>query len=108
MTLEELELRRKAYRLQQVDKERDLHWQAWLNRQVKAMKEVGKKQEYIFKKFKDFYDYEKHLNDINNNKINDNNHRLINIAIQENDRGYHIHSTSVESKLSIKLEERFR
>jgi len=87
MTLEELELRRKAYRLQQVDKERDLHWQAWLNRQVKAMKEVGKKQEYIFKKFKDFYDYEKHLNDINNKKINDNNQRLINIAIQANERG---------------------
>ena len=87
MTLEEYELLMKRYNLQQVEKERDLHWQAWLNRQVKAMKEVGKKQEYIFKKFKDFYDYEKHLNAVKNKTIDKNKRRLINIAKKVNERG---------------------
>lgn len=62
----EYEARMHAYKLERIDKERDMHMQAWLNQQVKATKEKGKKQVPIFKNFKEFYDYEKNISDIEN------------------------------------------
>jgi len=54
----------RAYQLQQIDKEMDMHMQAWLNHQVTASKEKGKKQVPVYSKFKDFYDYEKRINEV--------------------------------------------
>lgn len=87
MTIEEYELRAKAHRLRETKKERDIHWQAWLNRQVQAMEEVGSKQRYVFKTFKEFYDYEKALNEINTKELDIEKSRLIKIARMANERG---------------------
>ena len=57
MTLSEFQLRQRAHVIQQLDKEREMHLQAYLNRAVKAKNRKG--TEYIFKKFSDFYDHEK-------------------------------------------------
>jgi len=54
----------RAYQLQQIDKEMDMHMQAWLNHQVTASKKKGKKQVPVYSKFKDFYDYEKRINEV--------------------------------------------
>lgn len=51
-----------AARLKEIDKDYRNHLQAWLNRSVKAEKKAGKgKTKPVFTKFKQFYDYEKHL-----------------------------------------------
>lgn len=54
-------MRIKAFRLATVDKEYYMHMQAWLNHQVTATKKQGDKQIPAFKRFKDFYDYEKQI-----------------------------------------------
>ena len=64
MTLFEYEIRLKAYELKQVDKDYDIHLQAWSNWNVQAMKESGKKRVPVFKTFKQFFDYEKRIKDV--------------------------------------------
>jgi hypothetical protein len=54
----------KAYRLKRIDKEYDMHLQAWLNNQVKATKEVGKKYVPVYDNFKSFFDYEARINEV--------------------------------------------
>lgn len=61
MEFPEYLLRMKAYRLKRIDKEHDMHLQAWLNHQVTSTKEQGKKQVPIFRNFKEFFDYEKRI-----------------------------------------------
>ena len=61
MTLFEHRIRMKAYQLSDIDRERDMHWQAWLNWQVQATKRSGKKIVPIYKNFKQFFDYEKFI-----------------------------------------------
>lgn len=58
-----------AYLLQKVDREHELHLQAWLNNQVKAEKKVGKTSKPVFKEFKDFFDYEKRIADVTGKKV---------------------------------------
>lgn len=62
MTIWEYELRMTAYALRKLDSERDIHLQAWVNRQVKAEKNIGTakkpKMVPIFTNFKEFFDYE--------------------------------------------------
>ena len=58
----------KAYRLQQVDKKNEMHQQAWLNHVVTLTKESGKKQVPVYKTFKDFFDYEKELQEATGTK----------------------------------------
>ncbi|MCL1990913.1 MAG: hypothetical protein FWG67_08505 [Defluviitaleaceae bacterium] len=55
VTLKQYFLMMKAVQLQLVDKQRDLHIQAWLNMQVKATKQRGKKTVPYFKTFNDFF-----------------------------------------------------
>jgi len=54
----------KAYRLQQIDREFDMHLQAWHNHRVTATKQVGDKVVSVYKSFKDFFDYEARLNEV--------------------------------------------
>lgn len=68
LTLREYTLRMKAYQLQRVDREYEMHLQAWLNHAVTATKEQGKKQVPYYKKFKEFYDYEKRLKEVSSKK----------------------------------------
>ncbi len=53
-----------AYRLQQVDEAEQMHHQAWLNHQVTMTKEQGDKQVPAFKSYKDFFNYEKELKEV--------------------------------------------
>lgn len=61
MTLKEYNLLMRGYNIRQVDKNMELHLQAWLNVQAGATKKRGKKQEPVYKTFKSFYDYETEL-----------------------------------------------
>ena len=59
MTLYEYNMRMKTFRLQQVDREYDIHRQAWENWNVQAMKRQGKNKKVpVFKDFKQYFDYE--------------------------------------------------
>lgn len=51
--------------MQQVDKQFDMHLQAWLNHKVTATKEQGKDKIIpVYKTFKEFFDYQKELKEI--------------------------------------------
>lgn len=56
-----------AYKLSRVDREKDMYLQAWINNQVKATNKDGKS---VYKSFKDFYDYDKALKEIDQVKSN--------------------------------------
>jgi len=65
MTLYEYDMRMTAYRLRQVDREYEIHLQAWLNWNVQAMKKKGKhKRVPVFKTFRQFFDHKKCIRDI--------------------------------------------
>lgn len=65
MTMYEYEMRLTAYRLRQVDREYEIHLQAWANWNVQAMKKQGKhKQVPVFKTFQQFFDYKKSIRDV--------------------------------------------
>ena len=51
-----------ALRLRNVDEDFKAHRQAWLNREVQAEKQIGKKSKPVFGTFDQFFDYEKRLN----------------------------------------------
>jgi len=55
ITLRQYMLMIKAVRLQLLDKERDIHAQAWLNVQAKATKQRGKKTVPYFRSFDEFF-----------------------------------------------------
>ena len=64
MLLSEYQLRMKAYQLSRVDREYELHLQAWLNQQAQATKSKGKKAVSVFGTFNDFFNYEERENEI--------------------------------------------
>lgn len=56
MTLGEYGLRLEAYALQQEDKSREIHEQAWANQVVQNVKGEGDKVEPLYQSFDQFYD----------------------------------------------------
>lgn len=90
LTLYEYEAQMYAYGLKKVDKEYYMHLQSWLNHQVTTMKEQGKKQVPVYKNFKDFYDYEKELNEVKkltqNKTLTSKQKELANLAKKVNER----------------------
>jgi len=87
LTLQEYLLRMKAYRLQQVDKEYDMHLQAWHNHRVTWTKEQGNKQVPVYRTFKEFFDYEKRLKEVlgpSNTKLTPKMRNLAKIASRVN------------------------
>lgn len=65
MTLYEYEMRMTAYQLKQVDREYEIHLQAWANWNVQAMKSQGKRKKVpVFKTFRQFFDYEQCIHDV--------------------------------------------
>lgn len=65
MTLYEYDMRMTAYQLKRVDREYELHLQAWLNWNVQATKKKGKhKRAPVFKSFRQFFDYRKRIRDV--------------------------------------------
>lgn len=61
-------MRMKAFNLAQIDKQYEMHLQAWLNQRVGDQKNVGSKDkpkmEPVFKDFKSFFDYKKAVNEL--------------------------------------------
>lgn len=83
-------MRMRAFNLARVDKEYDMHLQAWLNHAVTATKEQGKKQVPVYKKFQDFFDYEKRLKEIEKPKrkvLTPHQRRLAKLAAKVNTGG---------------------
>ena len=56
MTIYEYELRMKAFRLRNLDREHDLHKLAWITQQAGAAKKNGRP---VFRSFKQFFDFKK-------------------------------------------------
>lgn len=64
MTIPEYELRLKAYRLKRLDEQELIYQQAWVNWQVQATKQQGKKQVSVYPTFRKFFDKKKFENEI--------------------------------------------
>lgn len=64
MTLREYLFRMKAHSLKRVDKEYDMHLNAWLHVQANSTEQKGKKTVPKYKTFKDFFDYTKRIESI--------------------------------------------
>lgn len=65
MTLSEFHYKRYAQEYKEIDDLYNMHLSAFLNRNVSATENVGTeknpKEQYVFKNFEDFFDYEKAL-----------------------------------------------
>lgn len=61
MTIYEYDIRMTAHNLAMVDKKMEIHLQAWVNQQVQATRESGKKSVPVFDRFDKFFDYQKEL-----------------------------------------------
>lgn len=53
-----------THKYKQVERQYNLHLQAYLNQAAKATKTVGKKERSIYPTFKDFYDYDAAIQEI--------------------------------------------
>lgn len=62
----------KAFKLRQVDKEFETYRQAWVNREVKAEKRIGKSSKLVYDKFEKFYDYNERIREVEENKTSEN------------------------------------
>lgn len=74
LTFDEYNLLMKSAALKKLDEEHRNHKIAWLFREVKRTKMVGKKECYEYLTFKDFFDYDEKLKLINGTieeKVND-------------------------------------
>lgn len=77
----------KAHSLSRVDKEYDMHLQAWLNEQVGATKAKGKDAVRVYKSFNDFFDFKKRIEEIEKPKaeqLNTQHKRMAQIAAELN------------------------
>lgn len=81
----------KAHRLKEVDREYEIHLQAWANQVVKKTKMQGKdKIVPVYKDFKQFYDYDRRINEVlGTDKNHAQEEKLKRIAkrVQEYERG---------------------
>lgn len=69
LTIAEYKLLMEGVRLREIDKDYRNHLQAFLNFAVRSEKKTGKgKSKPVYTKFKQFYDYERELEKVNNNK----------------------------------------
>lgn len=81
-------MRIKAFQLERIDKEYDMHLSAWLNHAVTATKEQNKKQVPVYKKFEDFFNYKKRIEEIEGkkqSKITPQMRRMAQIAAKLNE-----------------------
>ena len=69
LTIAEYKLLMDGVRLKEIDKDYRNHLQAFLNFAVRSEKKTGKgKSKPVYTKFKQFYDYERELEKVNNEK----------------------------------------
>ena len=87
MTFPEYLYRMKAFNLSRVDKQRDMHYQALLNRDAQATKKKGDKEVYVYGSLDDFFDYKKAIETIDKPKaqqLNTQHKRMAQIAANLN------------------------
>lgn len=84
MTFREYSFEIHAHRLRSFDSRHQMHLQAWVNQQIKATKKQGKDTVPLFQNFKDFFDYEKELREIEGKKKDETIVRLANLAASIN------------------------
>lgn len=81
----------KAHRYKQVDKQFDIHQQAYLNHVVKGTKKVGKTERSLYPTFEDFYNYDEALDNIENpgkeKKVDSVKMKMLNINTEINNIG---------------------
>ena len=81
MTLYEYNMRMRAFRLKQVDRDYDMHLLAWESWNVQAMKKQGKnKRVPVFKTFKQFFDYEARIKEVIHGEKNGKDSKMRRIA----------------------------
>src|SRR5699024_8522293 len=108
MTLRECSLRVKSFKVKGIEKERELHYQSWLNRQVEATNEVGRNREDVYKKSADCYEDKKKREETETQNLDKEKARVANIGHMANERRERMSRYSVEAILSVKGAERFR
>ncbi len=90
MTLYEYDLRMRAHRLRGIDKEYEVHLQAWANHTVQATRRQGKdKVVPIYKTFKQFFDYEKYVKEatgVSKSRVQEERLRKVALRVQEYER----------------------
>lgn len=77
----------KAFNLSRVDKQRDMHYQALLNRDAQLTKKKGDKEIYVYGSLDSFFDYKKAIESIDKPEVKqlDNKHkRMAQIAANIN------------------------
>lgn len=84
ITLKQYFLMLKSYNLKRIDKERDMHWQSWLNLVVQNTKKQGKKTIPLFRSFDNFFDYEKALEQIKGKTESSDDNELRKLLIAAN------------------------
>lgn len=62
MTLAEYELRMEAYQLQEIERDKNLAYQAWLNQQVQAVENDGETP--VYKDWKSFFNEQKEIDKV--------------------------------------------
>lgn len=73
--------------MRRVDKELDMHRQAWLYHQAGGKKAQGKKTVPMYKTFKDFFDYDKEVARVEGkpaSSLSDKHRRMAQLAAQAN------------------------
>lgn len=88
MTLREYLIRMEAVRYRMVDDDLRIAKQAWFNQQAKAQKKKGKGTVSAFKNFKEFYDYEKAIEQLRgkSKKLNERHRKLAQLACAFNEQ----------------------
>lgn len=80
MTIAQYEIMLKALEYQMVDDEYRAHRQAFLNFAVQAEKKSGKKTVPVYRRFRQFFDYEKELKKMRERKKKKRDPRFIGIS----------------------------
>ena len=84
MTFREYSFEIHAYQLRDLDNQQRMHLQAWVSHQVQATKKQGKKTVPAYETFKDFFDYDKRLREIEGHTKDTKIVRLANLAASIN------------------------
>lgn len=83
LTIPEIELMLNAQQLKEVDKMRDQHLLAWLTVSAGATKKDGKP---VYKRFDDFFDYEKELKRVEKRQKPDNKFSNLSKHLKEKEK----------------------
>lgn len=76
MTLKEYEIKAEVQPYKELEKQRNMHWQAYLNQSVTATEERNGKMYSKYPEFKDFFDYEDRLKELDGTNVEEEEREL--------------------------------